>query len=102
MVNLSIFDHLGPLFGQSGPFWTNSDKNDFFASNGQSWVWWRCFGAKNQFDPILIQMGYYAVVYSLNYSIMSFSSINGTLGKNQFLFEMVQRGWDGPKRVPNV
>ena len=25
-------------------------------------------------------MEYYAVVYSLNYSIMSFSSINGTLG----------------------
>ena len=24
-------------------------------------------------------MGYYAVVYSLNYSVMSFSSINGTL-----------------------
>ena len=26
-------------------------------------------------------MEYYAVVYSLNYSIMSFSSINGTLGE---------------------
>ena len=27
----------------------------------------------------LIQMGYYAVEYSFHYSIMSFSSINGTL-----------------------
>ena len=44
-----------------------SDKNDFFAPNGQSRVWQRCFEAKYQ-----------------------------------FLFEMVQKGPDGPKRVPNV
>ena len=30
-----------------GPFWTISDKNDFFAPNGQSRVWQRCSGAKN-------------------------------------------------------
>ena len=49
MVNLSLFDHLGPCLGPSGPFWTISDKNDFFAPNGQSRVWQRCFGAKYQF-----------------------------------------------------
>ena len=43
-VNLSAFDHLGPLFGPYGPFWTISDKNDFFARNGQSRVWHRCSG----------------------------------------------------------
>ena len=31
MVNLSLFDHLGPRLGPSGPFWTISNKNDFFA-----------------------------------------------------------------------
>ena len=66
MVNLSLFDHLGPRLGPSGPFWTISDKNDFFAPNGQNRVLQRCFGAKYQ-----------------------------------FLFEMVQKGPDGPKRVPN-
>ena len=25
----TCFDHLGPLLGPSGPFWTISDKNDF-------------------------------------------------------------------------
>ena len=30
MVNLSVFDHLGPILGPSGPFWTILDKNDFF------------------------------------------------------------------------
>ena len=49
MVNLSVFDHLGPILGPSGPFWTISDKNDFFAPNGQSRGWQRCFGAKYQF-----------------------------------------------------
>ena len=39
---------------------------DFFARNGQSGGWHRCFGAKYQ-----------------------------------FLFETVQKGPDGPKRVPN-
>ena len=29
MVNISLFDHLGPRLGPSGPFWTISDKNDF-------------------------------------------------------------------------
>ena len=29
MVNLNIFDHLGPILGPSGPFWTILDKNDF-------------------------------------------------------------------------
>ena len=29
MADLSVFDHLGPLLGPSGPFWTISDKNDF-------------------------------------------------------------------------
>ena len=67
MVNISLFDHLGPRLGPSGPFWTISDKNDFFAPNGQNRVLQRCFGAKYQ-----------------------------------FLFEMVQKGPDGPKRVPNV
>ena len=67
MVNLSLFDHLGPRLGPSGPFWTISDKNDFFAPNGQNRVLQRCFGAKYQ-----------------------------------FLFEMVQKGPNGPKRVPNV
>ena len=28
-VNLSVFDHLGPILGPSGPFWTISDKNKF-------------------------------------------------------------------------
>ena len=59
------FDHLGPHLGPSGPFWTISDKNDFFAPNGQSRVLQRCFRAKYQ-----------------------------------FLFEIVQNGPDGPKRVP--
>ena len=27
--NPSVFDHLGPLLGPSGPFWTISDKNVF-------------------------------------------------------------------------
>ena len=49
MVNLSVFDHLGPLLGPSGTFWTILDKNDFVAPNGQSRVWQRCFGAKYQF-----------------------------------------------------
>ena len=67
MVNLSLFEHLGSLLGPSGTFWTISDKNDFFAPNGQSRGWQsRCFGAKYQ-----------------------------------FLFETVQKGPDGPKRVPN-
>ena len=29
MVNLNVFDHLGPILGPSGPFWTILDKNDF-------------------------------------------------------------------------
>ena len=29
MVNLSVFDHLGPIFGPSGPFRTISDNNEF-------------------------------------------------------------------------
>ena len=66
MVNLNVFDHLGPFLGPSGPFWTISEKNDFVAPNGQNRVLQRCFGAKYQ-----------------------------------FLFEMVQKGPDGPKRVPN-
>ena len=49
MVNLSLFDHLGPRLGPSGPFWTISDKNDFFAPNGQNRVLQRCFRAKYQF-----------------------------------------------------
>ena len=49
MVNLNVFDHLGPILGPSGPFWTILDKNDFFAPNGQSRGWQRCFGAKYQF-----------------------------------------------------
>ena len=57
----------GTLLGPSGPFWTISDKNEILAPNGQSRVWRRCFGAKNQ-----------------------------------FLFEMVQKGPEGPKRVPNL
>ena len=55
MVNLSVFDHLGPLLGPSGPFWTISDKNDFFAPNGQSRVWQRCFGAKDKFSSEMIK-----------------------------------------------
>ena len=47
MVNLSVFDHLGPLLGPSESFWTILDKNDFFAPNGQIRVWQRCLGAKN-------------------------------------------------------
>ena len=31
------------LLGPYGPFWIISDKNEFFASNGQSRVWRRCF-----------------------------------------------------------
>ena len=27
MVNVSVFDHLEPYLGPSGPFWTISDKN---------------------------------------------------------------------------
>ena len=61
------FWQLGTLLGPSGHFWIISDKNDFFAPNGQNRVLQRCFGAKYQ-----------------------------------FLFEMVQKGPDGPKRVPNV
>ena len=61
MVNLSVFDHLEPLLDPSGPFWTISDKNDFFAPNGQNRVLQRCFGAEYK-----------------------------------FLFEMVQKGPDGP------
>ena len=34
----SLFDHLGPCLDQSGPFWTISDKNDFFTPNGQNRV----------------------------------------------------------------
>ena len=49
MVNIGLFDHLGPRLGPSGPFWTISDKNDFFAPNGQNRVLQRCFGAKYQF-----------------------------------------------------
>ena len=49
MVNLNVFGHLGPILGPSGPFWTILDKNDFFAPNGQSRVWQRCLGAKNEF-----------------------------------------------------
>ena len=30
LVNLSVFDNLGPLLGPSGNFWSISDKNDFF------------------------------------------------------------------------
>ena len=55
MVNLSVFDHLGPILGPSGPFWTISDKNDFFAPNGQSRVWRRCFEAKNRFLLEMVQ-----------------------------------------------
>ena len=57
MVNLSLFDHLGPRLGPSGPFWTISDKNDFFAPNGQNRVLQRCFGAKYQFLFEMVQKG---------------------------------------------
>ena len=57
MVNLSLFDHLGPRLGPSGPFWTISDKNDFFAPNGQNRVLQRCFGAKYQFLFKMVQKG---------------------------------------------
>ena len=35
MVNISLFDHLGPRLGPSASFWTISDKNDCFARNGR-------------------------------------------------------------------
>ena len=35
IVNLSVVDHLGPILGPSGRLWTISDKNVFFAPNGQ-------------------------------------------------------------------
>ena len=63
---LDQFGSFRTLLGPSGPFWTISDKNDFFARNAQSRGWHGCFGAKYQ-----------------------------------FLFETVQKGPDGPKRVPN-
>ena len=66
MVNLSVFDHLGPFWAHLDPFGPFQTKNEFFAPNGQSRGWQRCFGAKYQ-----------------------------------FLFETVQKGPDGPKRVPN-
>ena len=47
----------GTLLGPSGPFWTISDKNEFFAPNGQSRVWRRCFGPKNQFLFEMVQKG---------------------------------------------
>ena len=65
MVNLSVFDHLGPFLAHLDPL-VHFRQNDFFAPNGQSRGWQRCFGAKYQ-----------------------------------FLFETVQKGQDGPKRVPN-
>ena len=34
MVNIFLFDHLGPRLGPSGPFWAISNKNEFFAPNG--------------------------------------------------------------------
>ena len=68
MVNLSLFDHLGPRLGPSGPFWTISDKNDFFAPNGQSRVWRKCFGEK-------INFVYNDCVYVLIY-IFCINSIN--------------------------
>ena len=57
MVNLNVFYHLGPILGPSGPFWTISDKNDFFAPNRQNRVLQRCFGAKYQFLFKMIQKG---------------------------------------------
>ena len=52
MVNLSVFDHFGPILGPSGPVWTISDKNDFFAQNGQGRDWRRCSRAKNWFSGL--------------------------------------------------
>ena len=57
MVNLNVFDHLGPILGPSGPFWTILDNNDFFAPNGQSRGWQRCFRAKYQFLFETVQKG---------------------------------------------
>ena len=37
--------------------WIISDKNEFFASNGQSRVLQRCFGAKNKFLFEMVQKG---------------------------------------------
>ena len=46
IVNISVFDHLGPVLGPSGRFWSISDKHDSFASNGKSRVWQKCFWGK--------------------------------------------------------
>ena len=48
---------LGTLLGPSGPLWTISDKNDFFAPNGQSRGWQSCFGAKHQFLFEMVKKG---------------------------------------------
>ena len=47
----------GSPLGPSGPPWTISDKNDFFAPNGQSMVLRRCSKAKNQFLFKTVQKG---------------------------------------------
>ena len=41
--NICMCKQMGP----SGPFWTISDKNYFFAQNGQSRVRQRCFGRRH-------------------------------------------------------
>ena len=42
----NCFWPFGSLLGPSGPFWTISDKNEFFAPNGKSRVWRRCSSSK--------------------------------------------------------
>ena len=63
MANWSVFYHLEPFWARLDPFGPFQTKMFFFAPNGQSRVWRRCFGAKNH-----------------------------------FLFKMVQKAPDGPKR----
>ena len=48
MVNPIVFEHLGAFMAQLDPFGPFQN-SEFFAPNGKSRVWRRCFGAKKQF-----------------------------------------------------
>ena len=66
MVNRSVWP-FETLLGPSGPLWTISDKNDFFAPNGQSRVWRWCSGAKKSINPILATVPIFIFISNVSF-----------------------------------
>ena len=67
MVNLSLFDHLGPLLGPSGPFWTISDKNDFLPQMDKVGFGGGAPDQKKSINPILATVPIFIFISNVSF-----------------------------------